>query len=54
MNGFYSFQLVIDQALTERHMGLFQGWSIVDAIKSEEYYMAFARGGRDQEIPVRT
>jgi probable phosphoglycerate mutase len=38
--GFYSFQLVIDQALTERHMGLFQGWSIVDAIKSEEYYTA--------------
>ncbi|RCV36953.1 hypothetical protein SETIT_8G023400v2 [Setaria italica] len=42
--------LVIDRALTERHMGLFQGWTIDDAKRSEAY-KAFARGGRDQEIP---
>ncbi|TKW07704.1 hypothetical protein SEVIR_7G324700v4 [Setaria viridis] len=42
--------LVIDLALTERHMGLFQGWTIDDAKRSEAF-KAFARGGRDQEIP---
>ncbi|RCV36391.1 hypothetical protein SETIT_7G315000v2 [Setaria italica] len=42
--------LVLDLALTERHMGLFQGWTIDDAKRSEAF-KAFARGGRDQEIP---
>ncbi|CAN6335590.1 unnamed protein product [Urochloa humidicola] len=42
--------LVFDRALTERHMGLFQGWSVDDA-KSSEAYKAFSRGGRDQELP---
>ncbi|CAN6380481.1 unnamed protein product [Urochloa humidicola] len=31
-------------------MGLFQGWSVDDAKRSEAY-KAFARGGRDQELP---
>ncbi|CAL4897000.1 unnamed protein product [Urochloa decumbens] len=42
--------LVFDPALTERHMGLFQGWSVDDAKRSEAYE-AFSRGGRDQELP---
>ncbi|CAO2147552.1 unnamed protein product [Urochloa humidicola] len=42
--------LVFDRALTERHMGLFQGWSIDDAKRSEAY-KAFKPGGRDQELP---
>ncbi|XP_004980149.1 phosphoglycerate mutase-like protein 4 [Setaria italica] len=41
--------LVIDRALTERHGGLFQGWTFDDAKRSEAYKV-FARGGRDQEI----
>ncbi|CAL4989747.1 unnamed protein product [Urochloa decumbens] len=42
--------LVIDRELTEMHMGVFQGRNIDDVITSEAY-KAFARGGRDQEIP---
>jgi hypothetical protein len=48
---FYSFKLVIDQSPTERHMGLFQGWTIDDAKRSEPF-KAFIRGGRDTELPV--
>jgi probable phosphoglycerate mutase len=47
-----SFQLVIDGALTERHMGLFQGWAIDDCKRSEPFKV-FIRGGRDTELPVR-
>jgi hypothetical protein len=32
-------------------MGLFQGWTIDDAKRSEPF-KAFIRGGRDTELPV--
>ena len=47
------FQVVIDQALTERHMGSFQGMKREDVLKSEAYKAYSSKDERKEELPVR-
>ena len=47
------FQVVIDQALTERHMGLFQGMKIDDVLKTDAYKSYSSNNDRNEELPVR-
>ncbi|KAG2611637.1 hypothetical protein PVAP13_4KG256705 [Panicum virgatum] len=43
--------LVRDQALTERHMGLFQGMKIDDALKTNAYKSYSSNNDRNEELP---